>query len=468
MIMSKNLLISTLVTISAFDVQNVEVSAVDKNRLAVVGGRLVEDGREVITMPGPHSGVSGFHAELPVKIELFKEFGPKGSLMFWFKPDREYLPGKGVGRESIPLVALGEVVRVSLEQQGNAINFFARWDDSVDTAIDRHIRVLMPGFPGGAWHHFALHWDEKEGLINAFLDGTPFYWTDQRVTAWTNPSSRTLTLHADRFAIAEVQLEERPFAPDDLQSIVGQENLGKLNALLGSQNLGMLNTDSLNGQTLYKTNMASAANMEGWRLEGPGEVTYEDGWMVMQSLRPDGPEGHVVIWCPVDFPDNFAAEWEFQLLSEEGLCIAFFSAKGRNGEDIFDPSLQPREGIFGRYVEGDIDSYHISYFADTPLNPRRTTNLRKNHGLNLVASGPAGVQPNSSANHKVTLVKQGSRIRMAVDGRLIIDFADDGKTFGPALRDGKIGLRQMQWTKGRYRNFRVSELAITDSPQPNE
>jgi hypothetical protein len=47
---------------------------------------------------------------------------------------------------------------------------------------------------------------------------------------------------------------------------------------------------------------------------------------------------------------------------------------------------------------------------------------------------------------------------LQVDGGVVIDFTDDGRRYGPVLEGGKVGLRQMQWTAGRYRNFRVHKL----------
>jgi hypothetical protein len=47
---------------------------------------------------------------------------------------------------------------------------------------------------------------------------------------------------------------------------------------------------------------------------------------------------------------------------------------------------------------------------------------------------------------------------MFVDGRKIIDWLDDGKTYGEVLGSGKMGFRQMQWTHFRYRNFKVWNL----------
>jgi hypothetical protein len=42
------------------------------------------------------------------------------------------------------------------------------------------------------------------------------------------------------------------------------------------------------------------------------------------------------------------------------------------------------------------------------------------------------------------------------DGRVIIDYTDDQpERYGKPYAGGKIGFRQMQWTRARYRNFRV-------------
>jgi hypothetical protein len=45
---------------------------------------------------------------------------------------------------------------------------------------------------------------------------------------------------------------------------------------------------------------------------------------------------------------------------------------------------------------------------------------------------------------------------MEVNGKLSVRWTDDGKAFGPVLRGGLIGLRQMVHTgESRYTHFRV-------------
>jgi hypothetical protein len=171
-------------------------------------------------------------------------------------------------------------------------------------------------------------------------------------------------------------------------------------------------------------------------------------------------EGHHVFWCPEDFPGNFIAEWEAQNQEiDAGLCIIFFSAKGLKGESIFDVSMPKRTlGTFTDYTKGAMNDYHISYYANGRDNPNReTANLRKNKGFNLVQTGEIGIPVQSTAIHKLKLIKQEGKILLFVDERKVIDWTDDGIKYGKILEDGKIGLRQMQWTHFAYRNFKVWE-----------
>lgn len=208
---------------------------------------------------------------------------------------------------------------------------------------------------------------------------------------------------------------------------------------------------------LYENDFSSPEKMQAWRMEGPGEIEFADGWMHMYS---PAQTWHHVYWCPVDFPGSFEATWEMQNMNPEaGLCIIFFAAKGIDGEDVFDPSLPERDGTFSQYTKDQINSYHISYYANNPKNQEReAAHLRKNNMFEIVQQGPEGIAKSSSEVHKIKLIKDEARIVFYVDDVKIIDWTDDGKSLGPVYENGKIGFRQMQWTHFRYRNFRVSEI----------
>lgn len=212
------------------------------------------------------------------------------------------------------------------------------------------------------------------------------------------------------------------------------------------------------GNLVYQNNLTRSDDIEGWVMEGPGVTEFRDGWMEMYSPEK---ENHHVLWCPEDFSDRFIVEWEAQNLdSDAGLCILFFAAQAMDGRDLFDPSLPKRDGTFSDYTKGEVGSYHISYYANTPSRPDRgKAHLRKNNGFNLVQEGGEGIPAESTAIHQMRLIKDGARIRFFVDDRKVLDWTDTASNEPrPHYESGKIGFRQMQWTHFRYRNFRVWEI----------
>ena len=210
--------------------------------------------------------------------------------------------------------------------------------------------------------------------------------------------------------------------------------------------------ETLKDRELYHADFSKTESVKNWKMEGPGEIEFKDGWMQMSS---PGEKGHHVFWCPEDLPESFVAEWEVKNQNPKaGLCIVFFSAKGVNGEDIFDVGLAKRDGVFEQYTKGDLNNYHISYYANAPQNKNRgKSHIRKNKGFQVVDRGPIGIAAEDTDVHKITLIKLGRRVVFLVDGQVIINWMDDGKILGKVLGGGKIGLRQMQWTNFLYRNF---------------
>ncbi len=212
------------------------------------------------------------------------------------------------------------------------------------------------------------------------------------------------------------------------------------------------------GSLVYQASMGNAESVKGWRMEGPGEVSFKDGWMHMHS--PD-EEMHHVFWCPQRLPASFVARWQARNMeTDAGLCIVFFAAAGLNDQSIFSDELPERNGNFQQYTKGQIRCYHTSYYANAAHNPdRRQTNLRKNPGFHLVKEGEEGIPTKSEETHTITLAKVGPHIRLWVDNRKVIDWTDAGNVGGQPHGDGYIGFRQMKWTHFRYRNFRVWSVA---------
>ena len=61
-------------------------------------------------------------------------------------------------------------------------------------------------------------------------------------------------------------------------------------------------------------------------------------------------------------------------------------------------------------------------------------------------------------NILVVFFKKGNIIKFFINGLEIFSFEDDGKTYGPLLKGGKIGFRQMAPLIAEYSDFKVYEI----------
>ncbi|MFQ6097727.1 MAG: DUF1961 family protein, partial [Armatimonadota bacterium] len=309
----------------------------------------------------------------------------------------------------------------------------------------------------GKWYHFAWTWDAGKGRMDQYLWGQPESYSASG--AWeAGQAPRSLRIGSPLLAVDDLRIYRVALGGDAIRRAAGVRATDRMEGEGIMSYEEPLDPASLRGRLLYENTFD--ADLDDWRLEGPGNVRIENGRLYMESTKPHPPpgeNGHIVFWNKMDFPRDFLAEWDFSPASDEGLCIVFFCARGRGGEDLFDPGLSSRDGTFRHYIMGDINAYHISYYRNIGVISG-ICNMRKEHGFYLVSIGRDLIPPHKGGTHHLCLVKQGRLIRFGIDGKLVIRFEDDGRTYGPVWGSGKIGLRQMAPTKAYYDNFRVWAL----------
>ncbi len=194
-----------------------------------------------------------------------------------------------------------------------------------------------------------------------------------------------------------------------------------------------------------------------WVLEGKAAARAENGRLVLTN-----DPGHLVFWNTRKFPADLLIEFGVSPIHpNEGLNIVFFAARGHDGGGIFDEGQPLRAGEFKTYHSGAIDCYHVSYWAIDPTGQERgTSHIRKNQGFHLVAMGRDFIAGQGPGPHRVRLLKLGDEITVEVNGKIAVHWKDDGATFGPVLRDGLVGLRQMAHTgECSYSYFKVHSVA---------
>lgn len=215
---------------------------------------------------------------------------------------------------------------------------------------------------------------------------------------------------------------------------------------------------------IYENSLSSEEDIKGFVLEGSAKLSFPEGKLRMENAisAAQGQKANYVLWCPVDFPSDVRVEWSFQPLTEPGLAILFFAAKGRNGEDIFDGALTKRTGEYVQYHHGDIDAFHVSYFRRKEPDERalHTCNLRKSYGFYLVSQGgdPIPDADECKQMYKLALEKKGNLVRFLVEEVEVFRYEDDGETYGPLLGGGKIGFRQLAPMIAEYADLKVYAL----------
>lgn len=233
----------------------------------------------------------------------------------------------------------------------------------------------------------------------------------------------------------------------------------------------MSSFENMRGNLIYENALSCAGDLREFTLEGKALASFPHGRLQLENAESAqlGQKANYVLWCKKAFPADMLLEIDFRPLREPGLAMLFFSASGRDGRDLFDPSLSPRTGEYVQYHHGDINAFHLSFFRRKEKDERsfHTCNLRKSYGFHLVAQGADPIPDADDADglYTLSLLKQGRDIRFAINGLEVLYFHDDGVQYGPLLQGGCIGLRQLAPMVGEYANLRVYDLKEPDAFQ---
>jgi len=191
------------------------------------------------------------------------------------------------------------------------------------------------------------------------------------------------------------------------------------------------------GSLIYSNPLSCPDSLQDFLLEGRALTSFPEGCLRLENAESAelGQKANYVLWCRKVFPADMLLEIDFRPIREPGLAMLFFSASGRGGQELFDPSLAPRTGEYVQYHHGDINAFHLSFFRRKEKDERsfHTCNLRKSYGFYLAAQGADPIPDAADANgfYTLSLLKQGPDVRFAVNGLEVLSFRDEGKRTAP-------------------------------------
>ena len=209
-----------------------------------------------------------------------------------------------------------------------------------------------------------------------------------------------------------------------------------------------------------------------WVAEGKGGAMVCEGrlWVAPVPFEacgapvnePDAERSHMVVWSRNRFPADLLFEFTVNHLgSDDGLTLAFFAATGLDGQDVFDLSLPPREGVYRNYNRGQLKNYTVSYWSRNkkPSLVKRgeqyTNRMRKNPGANKLATEYSRTDKCDDCDYRIRILKRGGELTVEINGEVVNQVNDPDP-----LGDGYIGLRNMMGVdKVSYDEFRVWSIA---------
>ena len=395
-------------------------------------------------------------------IRLSHPISQRGCLSFFLHTSQTWRDGADAGVLDQTLVKLPGLATCKLTSGPESVNLIFEWGKR---QYDRGFLVNFTHLPGPHTYSIIFTWNAAMGRCDGYLNGMPMNLPGTRYKPWKiSGHAVSAIVGAGPNGVSDVRLVSEYVPPKSIARLVPASLMEKYKALLGYfRPPAPINLQNRRGKLLYSQRLNNKTDVRKWIMEGPGKITYRDNAMKLQT-QPKGTfagPGHFVFWCPMTFPNRFIADWQFKPVKKTGLAIIFFAARGADGEDIFNPRLPPRDGIFSQYTHGAIVSYHFSYFANLPLFQagRPSSNLRKNNRFYLTAVGPVAVAPGTGTFQKLRIIKDGRHIQLLVNGKVALDWTDNQpRRFGKPYGRGKIGFRQMAGTVGEYRDFHVWAL----------
>ncbi len=384
-----------------------------------------------------------------------------GTISFILETDKTYRNGVGQDNFSQELFKLPGLATCILSRTNSNVDILFTLDGEDNYEHCIHIRSTE--IHGPERYFLLITWDAEIGMFDGYLNGGNVRYPGIKFDPWTiSGQAATVDMSPGQNVITDLKVTSRYLPRSEVSEQVPSELLGQNPEVLALDYYSNpKNVEDKRGELLYASNLDNESRINDWILEGPGKISFEEGRMIMTSEKPDSEEGHFNVWCPMDIPDSFILEWEYEPLRDLGFNHIFFSAKGLNGEDIFDPALPERDGTFGQYLNGAIHNYFIAYYAHLPNNVYGRTfgYLQKNPNFYMLNHGPTAIPPGGEGIYKLQLIKSGEHIQLSSNGKVCIDYTDnDTERFGAALSGGKIGFRQMSQSIGAYSNFRIWKL----------
>jgi hypothetical protein len=318
----------------------------------------------------------------------------------------------------------------------------------------------------GHWYHVGIGWDIDQQRVELYLDGERANVAEG--VAFNRPDD-ALYFGNPMLALADLRATDRLLGSDVVAETY-ETDRNRLNRrtdprveqfLHGSEPASMsVEPEGYDLQT--EMDLTDPEEVEQWIPHGPDTTSLKElratpEGMLVETRDTWDVDNLCTLWGPDRYEGDIHIEYEFRVERDDGLAIVVFDATTYDRGDVIEHRDYPATGSM-KTIISNVRNYWWEYFRRTPV-------ARDDASTHLLVKGPHHHPPlghnvceipTPDTWHTMTVNKEGDRIRCAIDDRRVFDVEDSpGTGNGPSYNAGRIGLRHMQKTRVRYRNFRV-------------
>jgi len=436
--------------------------------------------------------LTSIHSVLELKQHTLNK--PQGTVSLWFMPleDLSAFDPKSGMSTSNPLWVTFPFLSDSRNPQDfdkgsfklvwtprwhpSLIALFAKgsfYQQAFDIPHHALVSVSHVTFARNTWYELTLSWDYDRDQYNLYLNGIPIGEQDQFYPGkfYKDIPEGSLYTGNPALVISTISFYDVALSSQDIYRNFRQEAISfdqkvedSLIATYRGNGRGEFSwhpDDKWNKE--LSVDFDKAADLQNFYVQGdPVAVKVNDQALLIETV--DSPytekqlDHQVYLWSNRTFEGDLYVEYEFKVLRPGGLSLLMVQASGMNREDFMADYPLRTSGRMKTVYGEDIRNYHWEYYREMADMSNDVSNsaLMKNPFAYPLSFSALTTPLEKDVWHKLQFLQIGNKLTGAIDGKIMVEFTDDGFTNnGPVYNFGHIAIRCMLHSKLQFRNLRV-------------
>ena len=332
-------------------------------------------------------------------------------------------------------------------------------------------------FKRARWYQLCVTWDKTNNIFNIYINGIVICRANSGVQMQWEKAGDILYVGNPAMAFSDAKFYDVCISEEDAQKLFNAENkmpddelqseLLKQYKAVGIESFDF--TPDSSWECKLDVPFTKEEDLKEFYFQGNTECPHitDEGLLIDTKNREiplydeDGErmdKNNMYMWSEKQFEGDIYAEFEFMPKIHNGFGIAIFQASGLQREDFMNDYKRRRTGTMSMLLWENVRSYSWGFFRemDDVRDDVETHIFMKNPWIRPLGYQCGSERMKLDTWYKAQILQEGCRIRIMLNGKLLLDFTDNGFTnSGPVLKCGHFAFRCMKRTQMMFRNLKI-------------